>query len=167
MNDILPDAGKKPETRKKEKSFQNIKIYLLCAVAVILGFFATKALFNSILKSQNNIFSFNKPNLFLRIKKIILAEKKPDQFDLGHKPSPAFFLAKIFFGKQAALNNVKPHNFILNGILFSPGKSFALINNKIVAEGDKIGDAAVVLIKEDYVEMKDNSSSFKLTPDIR
>lgn len=167
MNDILPEAGKKPEKIKEGKSAQNIKIYLLCAVAVILGFFATKTLFNSILKFQNNIFSFNKPKLFLKIKKIILAEKTSDQFDLGYKPSPAFFLTKIFSGKRATLNKAKPQNFILNGILFSPGKSFALINNKIVAEGDKIGDAAVVLIKEDYVEMKDNSSSFKLTPSIR
>lgn len=167
MNDILPDAGKKPETREKEKSFQNIKIYLLCAVVVILVFFAAKTLFKSILKFQNNIFFSNKPKLFLKIKKIISAEKTPDQFDLGHTPSSAPFLTKIFSGKRAALNMAKRQNFILNGILFSPGKSFALINNKIVKEGDKIGNAAVVLIKEDYVEMKDNSSSFKLTFKIR
>ncbi len=162
MNDLLPDAGEKPE-----KSFHNITIYLLCAVAVVLGFFATKTLFNSILKFQNNIFSTNKPKLFLKIMNNIATKKVSDEFDLQHKPSPTFFFTKIFSGKKAALNIAPPQNFILNGILFSPGESFALINNKIVKEGDKIGDAAVVLIKEDYVEMKDNSSSFKLTPNIR
>lgn len=54
-------------------------------------------------------------------------------------------------------------SFTLNGVFFSGNEGYALINNRIVKEGDKIEEATVIKITLDEVELKYDSSTIKLS----
>jgi hypothetical protein len=58
---------------------------------------------------------------------------------------------------------VKAGNFILNGIFSSEDGDYALVNNRIVKEGDFVDGAIVTLISEDEVEMELNGAKFILS----
>lgn len=58
---------------------------------------------------------------------------------------------------------IKPPALVLNGIVFSSDKGYALINNTIVIEGDKIEGLTVVRITKDRVELiSEDLKSFNL-----
>ena len=53
-------------------------------------------------------------------------------------------------------------NFVLNGIFFSGGSTYALVNNKIVQPGDSIDGAQVLSISAETVELKLGDSTITL-----
>jgi len=53
--------------------------------------------------------------------------------------------------------------FILNGIVFGDGKPFAVINDKIVEEGDRIAEAKVVRIEKNRVTLHLEGEKVTLT----
>ncbi len=53
-------------------------------------------------------------------------------------------------------------SFVLNGVFFSQDAGFALINNQIVREGDKVCGATVLSITHDLVELKSEDSTITL-----
>lgn len=55
-----------------------------------------------------------------------------------------------------------PAEFSLQGIVFSGGEYMALINQRLVAEGDMIGEASVKKIEADGVEIEINNKLFRL-----
>lgn len=56
-----------------------------------------------------------------------------------------------------------PSSFALNGVYFSGGEGYALINNRIVKEGDKVNGATVTQIFLDEVELEKEGSVIKLS----
>ncbi len=132
----MPDSGR-------------IKFIVVCIVCAVLGFYAAKTLFDYITEIQNT--------------------------DTGLKPvvstsvplpiSPLVLPAANTLKKQPAEEIIKSPRpaLVLNGIVLSPGASYALINNKIVREGDKIERIMVVRIAKDSVELKDGDTSFKIS----
>lgn len=56
----------------------------------------------------------------------------------------------------------EPPQFTLNGIFFSEGQGYALINNQIVRQGDEISGAIVESIAENEVELTFRGSTIKL-----
>ena len=56
-----------------------------------------------------------------------------------------------------------PSSFTLNGVYFSGGEGYALINNRIVKEGDIVDGATVVQIFLDEVELERDGSIIKLS----
>lgn len=53
--------------------------------------------------------------------------------------------------------------FVLNGIFFSQGQGYALVNNQIVRIGDNVDGAIVTRITVNEVELNSEGKSIKLT----
>jgi hypothetical protein len=53
--------------------------------------------------------------------------------------------------------------FILNGVFFSEGNGYALINNQIVRKDDTIGNAKVIAVVADGVELEIRGKQVKIT----
>lgn len=68
---------------------------------------------------------------------------------------PAIIPAHTVQTKAKPVTTGQP-SLVLNGIVISAGASYALINNKIIREGDKIEATTVVRITKDSVELKDS-----------
>ncbi len=146
----------KPEREKAKKiKFPDVKIYLAYVFLAVLILFSLKMYLNSIKKGQNKFYSVNKPYAFV---------KKNNKYDFLKKIFPALPFQKNVSVKQEGPKKLKSQNLILNGILFSPEKKLALINNIIVKEGDTVGDVVVLLINADYVELGSSTLRFKLRP---
>ncbi len=62
-----------------------------------------------------------------------------------------------------------PAGPVLQSIVLSPGRRFALINGKVVAVGDRVGPATLVAIEIDSVRLREGGGTrvLKLLPDIR
>ncbi|MBM3255779.1 MAG: hypothetical protein FJZ08_05705 [Candidatus Omnitrophica bacterium] len=63
----------------------------------------------------------------------------------------------------AAPQKKSPSELTLSGIFFSEQIGYALINNQIVKEGDKISGATVVRISLDGVDLKYEDSAINLS----
>jgi type II secretory pathway component PulC len=133
-------------------SNRKTKVYLLCIVCAGLGVYAAKLLFDYLTQIQN-------------IK------------DAGLKPQSVSVKAEAVPACVPPVNDVKKEHpqakklarpaLVLNGIMFSPGRSYALINNRIVKEGDTIEGVTVKQISADSVEMQDGQAQFKISPNIK
>ncbi len=153
MADIPANTVNKAEKEKKVK-IPDIKIYLLYGLLVIVLFFVFNAYLKSIKKQQSKDYSST----------ISYSSVKNNKFGLPRKIFGAFSFSKFFSSNQVNPKKLKSQNLVLNGILISGGNKYALINNNIVREGDKLGDAVVLQINEEYVELKSGTSRFKLKP---
>lgn len=65
--------------------------------------------------------------------------------------------------KPADIQKQSKISFSLNGVFFSENEGYALINNQIVKEGDKIDGATVMRIGLDEVELEFEGSTIKLS----
>lgn len=63
----------------------------------------------------------------------------------------------------------RPAGPMLQSIVLSPGRRFAMINGKVVSVGDRVGSATLVAIDIDSVRLREGSGTrvLKLLPDIR
>ena len=123
-----------------------IKFILLYIVFAGLGFYAAKTLFDYIAETQ----SIDEIGLKPRFVPAPAPAARPAA-DLPKKQSP-----------EEIKKSPRPV-LVLNGIVLSPGLNYALINNKIVKEGEKIEGVTVVRITKDSVELKDGDASFKIS----
>lgn len=164
MNNIPQNNTNKTE-KPKNQSAPVFKILLICAIVAALGFFGAKSYFNTLGKAQSKTYSFSKSNHIIKSLNFLSGKKQKDSISSQKSPSAAFSFPKTVAARHSDGKKARAQGgLVLNGILFSSDKSFALINNSVVKEGDKIADAIVVQIKEDYVELENKTSRFKLTP---
>lgn len=143
------NSGPKPKEIKSAK----VKIYILYTLIIILGFFVTKTFFSFVLSSSyklNNDLTAKEITPVSLAKNEIKNEEKPKEVVVVEpQKAPASALT-------------------LNGIFFSPPESYALVNNKIIREGDNIEGATLVKITQDSVELKaQDSTIFKLSANIK
>lgn len=143
----------KPEKDKKVNKF-DIKAYLMYGVLVIVLLFAFAAYFKAIKKGKNKNSAANSSYSFV---------KKSNKFVLLRKIYGLFSFTKSS-SSPGDSKKLKSQNLVLNGVVISGGNKFALINNIIVNEGDRIGDALVLQITSEYVELESSALRFKLTP---
>ena len=131
----------------------NKKIYLLLLymLVAIIGFFAAKTFFDFITRAQTE------DNVREKALESILPQ-------LPEQPPALTELPEANATEITEIKKPQPPTLVLNGIVFSPDSSYALINNKIVKEGDKIEGVIVVRITQDGVELKDQDAPFKLSP---
>lgn len=153
--DALQKAEKTNSTLDKPQKIPlKNKTYLLYIITGIFGFFAAQLFFNFITSSFQETGIVDKKTAPV-IPKVI----KPQAGILSLSKSP-------FASEQT--NPQKDKNisadFNLTGIVFSQDARYALINNKIVNEGDKIEGATVVNISENEVELKGEKLNLKLYP---
>lgn len=151
---IIYDALKKVETSQANDAKTKIdkgvkskpKIYLLYALMICLGLFMA--------------------NIFYGW----LSQKKPaDKKEPYLAPTPPTAALETNVSVEVEMETQKESlpAFTLNGVFFSGGEGYALINNRIVKKGDKIGGATVVQIFLDEVELELDGSIIKLSNSAR
>lgn len=135
----------KPETVKKPA----IAIYVLYAVFIVLGIGVAKVAFD--------IFSprFIKPAAKSASPYVPKAAAAAPAAAKAVQDSPLDLVKKKI--KQTAVP------FELNGLYIADDETYALVNNKIVQEGDLVDGATVVAISEENVELKHNDKIIRLT----
>ena len=146
---IIYDALKKVEvavdktpTVKIDKGHKpHFKAYLIYTLVICLGFFVAYIFFGL----------FTKP---LKTSTTV-AVKSPAPPPSSLLPPPAPPSTDIQKPAQPSLT--------LNGVFFSEGQGYALINNRIVKEGDLIDGVTVVRITLEEVDLDFQGSSIKLS----
>jgi hypothetical protein len=135
----------KPQLTNQQKNAKpKIKLYILYALVACVG-----------LLVGNSVFSF------------LSSPKHPQVAKANVLPEPLSKPAEVS-SSQPVLKEVntlkdKPQLvFTLNGVFFSEGEGYALINNKIVKIGDEVGGAIVKKIDLDAVELETSGTTTKL-----
>lgn len=131
-----PQPDKRPKSRRRT--------YLLFVLAMLAGLFAANLLYEWLTP---------KPAAETTAKR----ETSPE---IPEAPTPPPGPAVEELSETAELS---PSSFMLNGIVYSPGgDSYALINNRVVKTGDKVGGATVLEISVDQVDLDLGGSVVKL-----
>ncbi|MFH1848074.1 MAG: hypothetical protein ABH825_02520 [Candidatus Omnitrophota bacterium] len=82
-------------------------------------------------------------------------QEKPEFEDKGWSRDP-------FFVGQIASGGSSDESIVLNGIIWDQGNPSAIVNNTIVGEGEEIGKARIVEIKENSVIVQQDGSMHEL-----
>ncbi|MFH1441543.1 MAG: hypothetical protein ABIH18_05850 [Candidatus Omnitrophota bacterium] len=147
---IVPDKqeDKNNKTKNILKSFlsHRDKKYLVYTVILISSFFIVKSGVPFLHKNNN-----------LSTQEIVYSVKQNHLKSVQSSPNPKkdLNMVKILGRDSGIINNVKS-KLVLNGIAFSfdSKDNFALINDTVVKEGDKINGEIVYQISEDWVELQ-------------
>ena len=147
------------EGNSKNKAALNLKAYLLYALVICLGLFAASQLFGYITRSQNVAVNIKKTPA-QQVSKPVIKEVAAKEMPAQNEKTPPS-------GGKDAENSFNNASFDLNGIFFSEKVGFALINNQIVKQGDKISGATVKQITLDGVELDKDGKILRLTTHLR
>jgi len=135
------------EVVKETKSFKpKIKQHLFYLIVVCLGIFIGNIFFGFLSHPKSSI----------------VKQAKPSVQEVAPVPEQK---ASLETEPPISSNTIEEPKepLVLNGIFFSEDKGYALINNKIVKEGDTIGGATVKRITSDNVELEKEGSVSRLT----
>lgn len=152
---VIYDALKKVEKSKSIDSTVKInktdkpklKTYLVYALVICLGFFIASQLFSL----------FSKP-----LEKTTLPQVLPKDTAKAapSKTNPPDSKANLITAPEPKKEPLHP--FVLNGIFFSQGEGYALINNQIVKEGDMVDGAKVLKITLEEIALDAEGSMITL-----
>ncbi|MDP2937944.1 MAG: hypothetical protein Q8N72_01675 [Candidatus Omnitrophota bacterium] len=163
---IIYDALKKVEASgandsktKIDKGFKpKPKIYFLYALVICFGFFIA-----------NIFYEWLFPKLSLKTANIVTKGQPPTDKEQAvssySQPSSEAATSQTSAPMQTKIETQKetPPSLTLNGVFFSGNEGYALINNRIVKQGDKIGGATIVQISLDEVDLEFDGSIIKLS----
>lgn len=172
---IIHDALKKVEksfqttatltTEQRKIKQPNFKIYLGFGLIVALGFFVANLIFSFLAKippdkslakldlsSKNQLPASPKPDLSAKI------ETSKETAALPESAPP-----QTLDQKTGEIKKEPSPPLVLNGLFFSENEGYALINNRILKEGDEIEGAIVKRITLDAVELEAGGSVIKLS----
>lgn len=165
---IIYDALKKVEESNNISSREKVskehklkpKIYLVYILVICLGFFIASIfleLFTKPLQINTKVISKNLPQI----------DKTPDlniiPQTLPPKDTP---ISESNISYQPPETKKEPEvSFVLNGVFFSQDEGYALINNRIVKEGDLVDGMTVKRIRLEEVELRNPEGlTIKLSP---
>lgn len=151
----------KAETGAVRPRRHNYKAYLFYGVAACAGLFIMNFFFSLLSRPKER-------------EKLSVAQQPPQPAPYSAQPqqeilAPAQQLQPdasqiqdqpVESGSFVEMTSKGP--LILNGIFFSEGQGYALINNHIVKQGDTVDGAAVKSIAADEVELEIDGKSLKL-----
>ncbi|MFH1640645.1 MAG: hypothetical protein ABIA66_01640 [Candidatus Omnitrophota bacterium] len=129
-----------PKARKGK-----FKIYLLYTSALCLGLFAANKFFKLITKvTERDIESLKAEKTKITVA-LQTENAIPAEISKTEKPLPSGISAAQY-----------ESSLIVNGVFLSPdGKRYALVNNRIVKEGDNLEGLRLVRISLDGLELED------------
>lgn len=151
---IIYDALKKvqrsggsaqPQQKRTEAKSQNYAAYAVFFAMVCLGFLAASLLFNRLSTPARQTKTAGLP---------VQAPQTP--------PAEVQIPAAETETKEPAENQLNLVTLRLNGVFFSEEEGYALINNRILKEGDTIEGAVVLRISLEGVELQRGDSIIKL-----
>ncbi len=163
---IIYDALKKVEASgdndsktKIDKGFKyKPKIYLLYVVMICLGLFIANIFYEWLFPKDSlntaNIVTKGQPPIDKQ--ETVSAHSRPSSEKATLQASPS--IGTIIEAKKEP-----PPAFTLSGVFFSGAEGYALINNRIVKQGDKIDGATIVQITLDEVVLEWDGSIIKLS----
>lgn len=128
------------------------KIYLIYILAVSLGVFIANVSFKAL--GVLNKYPSKPVSIDVKIKTQAPVIKTQDNPGLPSPPS---------LSSPAQIRNKPLPSLVLNGIFLSENECYALINNRIVEEGDTIEGATVVEITTNEVELDEDGKIIKLS----
>lgn len=126
------DSKDKINQKSGSSPGHKVKVYLIYVLCASLGFLITGIFFRIISRIPKN--------------QVQVPPQSPTEAPLPVALSPAII----------AETETQPSapSFVLSGVFFSENKGYALINNRIVKEGDKIEGATVMRIALDEVKLE-------------
>jgi len=149
----------KPKTEKKSK--HNTKKYLLFIVIACLGFVIASISFNLLMPSHKGLSKKDIKNSLLQTDPIqgIMAPAE-NIADTANNPPP--LAPRESPESSQSQKQTQSSLLVLNGVFFSQNQGYALINNRIVKEGDTIDGAIVERISLDGVDLNSAGLVIKL-----
>lgn len=143
-----------PDTKDKHSKFQ-YQIYLLYVLVAGIGLLIGNIIFGFLTRAKN-------PSA----KQAITVPKEAAKIT---QPKPIAAAAPQTTLASAVNIKSKPRvSFSLNGVFFSDNEGYALVNNRIVKEGDLVEGLAVRRITLDGVELQGHDgSTIKLSTNTR
>ena len=139
-----------PEKGKvSENTITRRKLYLIYVLVVCIGALGANLSYSFLTSFQNKSFAI--------IKKI---NKAAPQAQAVPKQAPPVKIGPAIPSTKKEPQGEQP--FVLSGIFFSQNEGYALINNKIVKNGDKVGGAVVKKVGLDEVELEQEGKTIKL-----
>ena len=161
---IIYDALKKVETKvnkpvNKPLQFKINKkprpkfyTYLIYALVLCCGFFAAFLLFKSIFPEAELIVKKISPEIVPK------PDVAPESMQETPPPSKDNLLPPTETQERLA------PLFVVSGVFSSENQGYAIINNRVVKEGDLIEGAMVTQINADGVKLKYEDAIFELSP---
>jgi hypothetical protein len=126
------------------------KIYFLYVLVACAGIFITNELFNYI----------NRTNVFVSEAKEIkpLSQKEASVINLRADKSKKTKKNVSKIGKA-----ISESSFSLSGVFFSGDTGYAIINERVVQEGDTMGNSTVMRISPEEIEIKTGETIEKIS----
>jgi amino acid transporter len=131
------EPGLNLENKKKKKQLRKLTLSLL---GILLGL--------------GYLFFLYSAGIAFNIKKQEISSNPQTKSNFVNKPRT-----------EQKINLKSESQYRLSGILYEKNKPIAVINEKTVLEGDKIGKAVVTLIKKDKVELLTDDKTLTLELD--
>lgn len=167
-------SSKTPKSKIDKESKPKLKIYLLFILILCLGFFIANIFLNLLTQPYRHLSKGEIPYLKGFIKsspkdttsvliKNPTQDKKEQDVNIYRKSPKETSSSEIHFLIAPEAKKLPQDSLVLNGIFFSEGQSYALINNRILKEGDIIDGATVTRITLDTVELESQGSIIKLS----
>ncbi len=157
---IIHEALKKVEASNnrqakplpKADKRNNLKTYALYLIMAALGFVCANLIFSFFTKPLHKVYSATAKQKTSLARPVLVNPATAPRASLpaASRESPGL--------KKEALPSL-----VLEGVFFSGEEGYALINNKIVKEGEKIMGVTVVRITLEGVELKSKDSITKLS----
>lgn len=123
---------------RKSKPGLNIKILVIYLIAICISIVLANRIFVFLSVSPNKISS---PRISSPLASSIASSRAPEPKTIPDVPVKSLPV------------------FILNGVFFSGGEGYALIDNQVVKKGDRVNGAIVQSITMDEVDLLDRSGS--------
>lgn len=137
------DSKDKINQKSRFRPGHKVKVYLTCVLSACLGFLITGIFFRIVSRIPKN--------------QVQVLQQSPVEAPLPAIPPPApAIIAKTETQPLAP-------SFVLSGVFFSENEGHALINNRIVKEGDKIDRATVMQIALDEVKLELDGLAIRLS----
>ncbi|MCM8797476.1 MAG: general secretion pathway protein GspB [Candidatus Omnitrophica bacterium] len=149
------------DEKKSTKGISRLGIFGIYILAVLLGIVASKFFFDFITFKKH--LSLGKKNIVLKFTRktnpasavksktfsSLPEHRQSEPISQNNTPAPSLY---------SRSNTVSANAFVLNGLFYAHEENYALINNKVVKEGDFIDGVKVVKILDDGVRLDVNGS---------
>ena len=168
---IIYDALKKVDKEKAsngEVGFRRppLKQYLVYLVVVCLGVVIAHVLFRVLVTHKETFTRLGDTQLVKKTK--LLSPRKQQEVVPPVAPSsvtnaapPSLPAQKVSPPTESVRQS--PPSLVLSGVFFSENEGYALINNRILRQGDTIDGARLIKVGLDAVELEFNGETFKIT----
>jgi hypothetical protein len=153
-----------PDTKDKHpKSIY--QLYILYVIVACVGLAIGNIIFSFLPHSKTPSLKQSKSTLAVKNDRLTQVKETPQVTQTTPMVATPSETAPML---PIDIKNKSQVSLVLNGVFFSKNEGYALINNRIVKEGDVLEDATVKRIKLDEVELEaEDGSTIKLSTNVR